>query len=45
MLKNTQQKKEWQKIENKCTECVYISKNMTGLKRHMKKKHGTILSE
>ena len=28
------------KIENKCTECVYISKKTTGLKSHMKKMHG-----
>ena len=30
---------EWRKIENKCTECVYIAKNITGLKSHMKKKY------
>ena len=23
---------EWEKIKNKCTECVYISKNITGLR-------------
>ena len=35
---------EWQKVEKNENLCVYISQNMTGLKRHMKKKHGFLLS-
>ena len=32
---------EWQKVNNKCTKCVYVAKNNTGLQNHMKNKHDT----
>ena len=31
---------EWQIIQNKCTECGFVSKNAATHQNHMKKKHG-----